>query len=195
MDSTAIPLSSTPENPSLSGKSAIPPGTAFFLKHKWLILFITLAALVLGLMYYNLPDNYDWTFFGFYDTGTVIKGDQLITDYGFKPAIDFGYTHGLATLIVSHWGFDLLGRTPSAVLIMMAVFEALMALAIARLVMAMQTNARAGIFLFCALPIAVMPCYLTLTHPLEAFLILWALAEHACGRRGQALALCAAAIF
>ncbi|HTV46936.1 MAG TPA: hypothetical protein VMG59_00700 [Phycisphaerae bacterium] len=172
----------------------MPPGTAFLLKHKWLILFLPLAALVLGQMYYNLPDNYDWTFFGFYDTGTVIKGDQLIS-MGLKPAIDFGYTHGLATLLVSHWGFEILGRTPNAVLIMMAIFEVLMALAIARLVMALKPDARAIVFLFCAIPIAVMPCYLTLTHPLEAFLILWALAEHARGRRAQALAICTTAIF
>jgi hypothetical protein len=177
------------------GNIRVGPVTALFLKHKWLLLFVFVAAAVLVRMYCNLPNNYDWTFFSFYDTGTVIKGDQLITDFGLKPAVDFGYTHGLATLIFSHWGFEILGRTPTAVLIMMALLEALMALAIARFTMAMRTNARAIIFLFCALPIAVMPCYLTLTHPLEAFLILLALSEHAAGRRGQALALCTMAVF
>ncbi|MGC8553592.1 MAG: hypothetical protein ACP5O7_12115 [Phycisphaerae bacterium] len=153
-----------------------------------------IAMVLLTLQLLELPRIAGWTFFSFYDPGTALKGDLLIS-MGMKPAIDFGYTHGLASLMVAHWGFALLGRTPMAFLLMTAIIEVFMAMAIARFAQAMQLSKPALWFLFAALPVAVMPCYLTLTHPLEAMLLLWAIAEQACGRRERALALCTACLF
>ena len=90
-----------------------------------------LAILLLLLQLWQLPRIAGWTFFSFFDPGTALKGDWLIS-VGMKPAIDFGYTHGLASLVIAHWGFAVLGRTPAAFLIMTSVMEVLMALAIAR---------------------------------------------------------------
>jgi hypothetical protein len=153
-----------------------------------------LAVLLLLLQIWQLPRIAGWTLFSFFDPGTALKGDLLIS-MGMKPGIDFGYTHGLASLIVAHWGFALLGRTPAAFLIMTAIMEVLMAVAIARFAVAMKLTRPALWFLFLALPVAVMPSYLTLTHPLEALLLLWAIAEQASGRRERALAICTACVF
>ena len=160
----------------------------------WLFLSVAIAALLVLLMLAELPVIADWSFFSFYDPGAVLKGDELIS-LGMKPAIDFGYTHGLASLALAHWGFVLLGRTPAAFLIMMGILKLFMALAIARFAMAMRFRGWAIAFLLCALPVAIMPCYLTLTHPLEALLLLWAIAEEAAGRREWSLACCTACLF
>jgi hypothetical protein len=153
-----------------------------------------LAGILVLLQLWQLPRIAGWTFFSFFDPGTALKGDLLIS-MGMKPAIDFGYTHGLASLVVAHWGFVLLGRTPAAFLIMTGAMEILMAAAIARFASAMRLSRAALVFLFFALPVAIMPCYLTLTHPLEALLLLWAIAEQASGQRERALALCTACLF
>ena len=152
------------------------------------------AILLVLLQIWQLPRIAGWTFFSFFDPGTALKGDWLIS-MGMKPAIDFGYTHGLASLIAAHWGFVILGRTPAAYLVMTSVMEVLMAVMIARFAVAMKLSRPALWFLFVALPIAIMPCYLTLTHPLEALLLLWAIAEQAAGRRQRALAICTACLF
>lgn len=153
-----------------------------------------LALVLVLLQILQLPRIAGWTFFSFYDPGTALKGDLLIS-MGMKPAIDFGYTHGLASLMVAHWGFAILGRTAGTFLVMTSVMEVLMALAIARFALAMRLSRPALWFLFLALPVAIMPCYLTLTHPLEALLLLWAIAEQAAGRRERALAICTACLF
>ncbi len=185
-----------PVNSDSSSGSAEVEGRAILTpphRHFWL-LAVGLALVLVLLQIWQLPRIAGWTFFSFYDPGTALKGDLLIS-MGMKPAIDFGYTHGLASLLVAHWGFVLLGRTPAAFLMMTAIMEVLMALVIARFALAMRLSRPALWFLFLALPVAIMPCYLTLTHPLEALLLLWALAEQACGRREWALAICTACLF
>ncbi len=163
-------------------------------RRRILVLAAGFAILLVLLQIWQLPRIAGWTFFSFFDPGTALKGDLLIS-MGMKPAIDFGYTHGLASLMVAHWGFVILGRTPTAYLLMTALMEVLMAVMIARFAVAMKLSRPALAFLFIALPIAIMPCYLTLTHPLEALLLLWAIAEQAVGRRPRALAICTACVF
>ncbi|NNM85183.1 MAG: hypothetical protein HKL96_05435 [Phycisphaerales bacterium] len=171
-------------------------GLAAVAKYRWPFWLFAgaIALLLLTLQLLQLPRIAGWTLFSFYDPGTALKGDLLIS-MGMKPAIDFGYTHGLASLLAAHWGFALLGRTPMAFLLMTAIMEVFMAVAVARFAQAMQLSKPALWFLFAALPVAVMPSYLTLTHPLEAMFLLWAIAEQACGRRERALALCTACLF
>ncbi len=166
----------------------------FTSKRRFWILAAGVAFVLLLLQIWQLPRIAGWTFFSFFDPGTALKGDLLIS-MGMKPAIDFGYTHGLASLVAAHWGFVLLGRTPAAFLIMTSVMEVLMALAMARFAIAMRLSRAALWFLFLAMPVAIMPCYLTLTHPLEALLLLWAIAEQASGQRERALAICTACLF
>ena len=185
-------LSPSSSNPKQSADVKVNRGGA--VPWRFWPLAAALALVLLLLQFLQLPRIAGWTFFSFYDPGTALKGDLLIS-MGMRPAIDFGYTHGLASLMVAHWGFLLLGRTPAAFLIMTSVMEVLMALAIARFALAMRLSRPALWFLFLALPVAIMPCYLTLTHPLEALLLLWAIAEQASGRRERALAICTACLF
>ena len=177
-----------PYHPSPSDAAGAPAG------RQWVRWGFIYGGILIGLMVIQLPRLADWAFFSFYDPGTALKGDALIS-MGMKPAIDFGYTHGLATLIIAHIGFAILGRTAWAFLAMTAFLELLMGMAIARFAAAMQLESWPRIFLICALPVAIMPCYLTLTHPLEALLLLWAIAEQASGKRRRALAICTACLF
>ena len=136
----------------------------------------------------------DWGQFAFYDPGTTLKGDMLLAK-GYVPTVDFGYTHGLLSLIYGRVGFAVLGRSPGAWLVLTLVTELVMAWAIARMLVAAGISRKGVLVLLAALPMAIMPAYLTLTHPLEAMLILLGLAAQAEGRRSQALALATVCVF
>jgi hypothetical protein len=159
-----------------------------------------LAGIIAGLLLINfllrLPTSQvaDWGQFAFYDPGTVLKGDLLLSK-GYVPTVDFGYTHGLLSLLFGHIGFGLLGRTPTAFFVLTLATEAVMAWAIARILRATLTTRSPLAIFFMALPMAIMPAYLTLTHPLEAMFILLALAAQAEGKLPQALALMTACLF
>lgn len=157
-------------------------------------LFFILAGLLLLVQCFELPKIADWSLFAFFDPGTAFKGDVLISA-GMRPAIDFGYTHGLASLIFAHWALKIFGRNPVGYILTTSCLEILMAGAITLFMRAMAAPRRAVIWLCCALPIAVMPAYLTLTHPLEATLLLWAIAMQARGNRRVALLLCTICLF
>jgi hypothetical protein len=140
------------------------------------------------------PRVADWKLFAFYDPGTVLKGDWLLSK-GYVPTVDFGYTHGLVALLYGRIGFALLGRTPAAFFILTLLAETVMSWALARLVAALQLKLPSVLLLIAALPMAIMPAYLTLAHPLEAMLILLALADQAEGKRPRALALLTVCLF
>ncbi len=136
----------------------------------------------------------DWGQFAFYDPGTTLKGDMLLAK-GYVPTVDFGYTHGLLPLIYGRVGFAVLGRSPGAFLVLTLVAEMGMAWAVARILVAAGIGRKGVWVMLAALPMAVMPAYLTLTHPLEAMLILLGLAAQAEGRRAQALTLATVCVF
>lgn len=157
-------------------------------------LFFTIAGILALLQVWELPKIADWSLFAFYDPGTAFKGDVLISA-GLRPAIDFGYTHGLASLIFAHWALRLFGRTPAGYILTTTCLEILMAGAITIFMRAIAANRTAVIWLLCALPVAIMPAYLTLTHPLEATLLLWAIAMQASDKRRVSLLLCTVCLF
>ena len=157
-------------------------------------LFFTIASILVLVQIFELPKIADWSLFAFFDPGTAFKGDVLISA-GLRPGIDFGYTHGLASLIFAHWALKLFGRTPAGYILTTTGLEIIMAGAITIFMRAIGANRKAIIWLLCALPIAVMPAYLTLTHPLEAMLLLWAIAMQACGKRPISLLLCTVCLF
>ncbi len=89
----------------------------------------------------------------------------------------------------------LFGRTPAAFLILTFLTEVVMAWAIGRILAATGAVKKGLLIFLVALPMAIMPAYLTLTHPLEAMFILLALAAQAEGKRSQRLALLTACVF
>ncbi len=159
-----------------------------------------LAVLIAGMLLVNfalrLPTAQvaDWGQFAFYDPGTVLKGDMLLSK-GYVPTVDFGYTHGLLSLLYGRIGFAILGRSAAAFLVLTLAAEMVMAWAMGRILVAAGVSGWGIVIFVMALPTAIMPAYLTLTHPLEAMFILLALASQAEGRRGGALALMAACVF
>ena len=180
----------SPAAPRRDGATGDLPGRD---QHRFYRLAAAAAVILMVSFLGQLPTSADWSDFAFWDPGSVLKANLLLAR-GFKPGIDFGYTHGLASLAVQSWGFAWLGRTAAAYLILTAGMELLMALAVARLAVAFDLTGPATLFLLAALPLAIVPCYPTLTHPLQALLLLWALAAQAQGRRQWALALMTAGV-
>lgn len=162
---------------------------------RWGLTLLFAAALLVS-FFLQLPTwrVADWGQFAFYDPGTTLKGDMLLAR-GYVPTVDFGYTHGLLSLLYGRLGFAILGRSPVAFLVLTLLLEMVMAWAIARILVAAGISRKGVLVLLAALPMAIMPAYLTLTHPLEAMFILLGLAAQAEGRRSQALALATVCVF
>ena len=140
----------------------------------------------------QLPMSYDFANFVFYDPGASLRLDHLIAQ-GYQPTLDFGYPYGLLTLMIGRAFFALAGRTPASYLLFMFLAEAAIVWGIWRL--AARWNWLTICFLLAAMPHAIIPVYVHLTHPLEAALILHILADLAIGRRARALALATACLF
>jgi hypothetical protein len=156
---------------------------------------LLIAGLLLSfLLQYKTSRVADWALFSFYDPGTTIKGEYLLRQ-GLIPTIDFGYTHGLLALAYGRLGFAALGLTPHAFLALTLLTEFVMAFALARIFTALQLRWPSIVLFLAAIPIAIMPCYLTLAHPLEAMLILLALADQAEDKHPRALAILTACLF
>ncbi len=158
-----------------------------------------IAAILLASFLFQLPTSLtggvaDWQEFAFYDPGTVLKGDMLLAK-GYLPTLDFGYTHGLLSLLYGRIGFFLLGRSPWTFFALTLLCEFVIAWAFARIALALRLSQPALIVLLVGLPMALLPAYLTLTHPLEAMFIALALAEQAQGKRHRALWLLTVCLF
>ena len=152
------------------------------------------AAVLIASMAVHFAVVYNFQFFAFYDPGTAFHGLALL-DKGYVPTVDFGYTHGLLSLEFSRAWMGVFGRTPGAFVAAVVALQLVIAWGLARLAVRFALSRR-GMVLFCLLlPWAVIPDYLTLTHPLEAALLVHALAEHAAERRSRALAILTATLF
>jgi hypothetical protein len=154
----------------------------------WPVLLLELAATFLA----QLPTSYDFATFVFFDPGVSLRSDKLIAQ-GYLPTTDFGYPYGLLPLIIGRAFFALSGRTPAAYLAFMFLTQVVMVTGMWRL--ARQWSWPAIGLLIAALPHAIIPMYLSLTHPLEAALLIHAVADLAAGRRARALALATVCIF
>lgn len=143
----------------------------------------------------QLPTIYEFATFVFYDPGVTLRTDQLLAQ-GYTPTTDFGYPYGLLPLMLGRLFFALAGRTPAGYVLFMFFVETAILFGLWRLA---KQSGRWGwlvaIFLIVAMPHTVIPVYVNLTHPLEAALIMFAIAELALGRRARALALATACLF
>jgi hypothetical protein len=157
-----------------------------------LLLWAALSVELVASFFLQLPAVYNLANFVFYDAGSALCADWLVAQ-GYTPTVDFGYPYGLLSLLTGHAWFALCGRTPGAFLAFTLLTEIVMALGLARL--AARWNRLSIAFLLLALPQCVMPIYLDLTHPLEAALLLHAIADLSTGRRARALMLVAICLF
>ncbi len=161
-------------------------------KSALLLFWAALAFELTTLLLIQLPAVYNFQTFVLFDPGSALRADWLIAQ-GLSPTVDFGYSYGMLSLIYGRLLFALGGRTPDVYLVGTWLMEMLMALGLARFALRWGWAARA--LLIVAAPHAVHPIYLSLTHPMEAALLIHALADLADGRRARALALTTACVF
>ncbi len=140
----------------------------------------------------QLPTVYSFSTFVFYDPGSFLCVDWLVAQR-FIPTIDFGYPYGLLSLIFGRAAFELIGRTPATYLAATLLLDSVAALGLARL--AARWHWAVVVLLAVAIPHALHPSYLALTHPLEAALLTHAIADLSVGKRSRALALTTACVF
>ncbi|MBA3968904.1 MAG: hypothetical protein H0X52_02265 [Gemmatimonadetes bacterium] len=136
----------------------------------------------------QLPITLNFIFYAFEDLGGSLKLSRLLAE-GYRPTLDFYYPYGLLPLLFGRLWFGLLGSSPWAYLAATLGCNLLLAWGLTRFVVAMRAGAAAVVFLLVTLDFVARPMYLNLTHAFEAALLVNALAEHARGRRGVALAL------
>lgn len=159
-------------------------------KHYWFLALLLLVHAATFLA--QLPISYEFANFVFFDPGVTLRTDKLIAD-GFTPTIDFGYPYSLLPLILGRVFFALTGRTPAAYIVFMFLAEAAVLVGLWRL--AKRFGWLIAVFLLAAMPHAIIPVYVHLTHPLEAALIVHIIADLSSGRRARALALATVCLF
>jgi len=152
------------------------------------------AAEVLALSAFDLPGALRFEYVAFEDLGGTLVVQQLL-DEGLRPAVDFYYPYGLLPLLVGRAWFGLVGRAPTASYAAIVGCNLLVAWALARFAAAVRVAPIGIAVLVAAMPQAFRISHLNLTHGMEAALLCHALAEHARGRRGAALALLTACAF
>ncbi len=159
-------------------------------RHFWFLalLLMTHAATFLA----QLPTIYEFANFIFFDPGVTLRTDKLLAQ-GYIPTVDFGYPYSLLPLIAGRAFFALAGRTPAAYLLFMFLTEAAILVGLWRL--SKHSGWLIAAFVIAAMPHAIIPVYVHLTHPLEAALIVHTIADLAAGRRARALALATACLF
>ena len=153
-----------------------------------------LAAEGAALTLLRLPDGLRFDWYALTDAGANLTTQALI-DRGERPYVDFGFHYGLLALAFGRAWFALAGRSPAAYFGAMVLANALIVWGMARLAAALRIGAAGLALMAVALPFAIRSHYANFAHALEAALICNALAEHARGRRGVALALLTACCF
>lgn len=153
--------------------------------------FVFLLVLLASL-FFQLPTSYDFSNFVLYDPGTALRADQLIAA-GYQPTVDFGFPYGLISLLIGRVFFALAGRTPAGYLLFMLAAQILIVFGMARL--AVNCGWAVVGFLAAAIPHAIIPVYVNITHPLEAALLLHALADLSSGWYARALAVTTICLF
>ena len=152
------------------------------------------AAEILAISALKLPQGLRFKYVAFEDLGGNLIVWRALGE-GLRPAVDFYYPYGLLPLLVCRAWFDVFGGTPGASFAMGVACNLLIAWALARLVVALRVPATGVALLVACLPQCIRYSYLNLTHGLEAVLLCHALASHAAGKRGAALALVTACAF
>ncbi|MFN0110476.1 MAG: hypothetical protein ACKVZH_16600 [Blastocatellia bacterium] len=140
----------------------------------------------------QLPTIYEFANFVFFDPGVTLRTDKLL-EQGYVPTVDFGYPYSLLPLILGRAFFALTSRTPAAYILFMFLAEAAVLIGLWRL--AKNFGWLIAVFVLAAIPHAIIPVYVHLTHPLEAALIVHTIADLAVGRRARALAIATVCLF
>ena len=142
----------------------------------------------------HLPGTLGFDTFAFYDTGSNLTAQYLISN-GYRPTIDFSYPYGLLPLIFGRTWFALFGITPRACVALIPVIDLLIIWGLVRFAVNLRLNF-AGVLLLALGAFLIIPSSFTnLSDGMEPIFIIHALADQAAGNRRRALALATVCVF
>ncbi len=152
-----------------------------------------LLAECLLVLWWQAPDQ-TFVRFAAMDSGGELAIQALIRQ-GMLPGVDFGYPYGLLALLVGRVWYGVAGLAPISYRILVLAASSASCWGIARLVADRRVGLTGLILIALAIPDLLFVTYLTSVQTIEQALLINALAEHARGRRGAALALLTACCF
>jgi hypothetical protein len=158
------------------------------------VLFSLFSLELIAISIARLPESMRFDRYAFCDHGANLTLQYLISK-GLRPSIDFGYHYGLLPALVGHVWFAVLGATPQAYQLAMGVFSIIFAWALAKILVQLKIGSVGLALTIVALGYAYQATYINFAHAIEAALLSHALAEQACGRRGNALLLASVSVF
>jgi hypothetical protein len=147
---------------------------------------------VTGWAFLDFPRSHNLESFAFQDPGFNFSADSLV-QRGNKPNVDFGFAYGPLLLILDRAWFAVAGRTPTSYWAAILACNLVMSVALARAARALRADKSGWALLLLMMP--MFRGYAILVYGFEPLLIACALAEHASGRRGSALAFLTACLF
>jgi len=152
-------------------------------------------AIGLAWMFWFLLANAGYTEFAWMcnlDPGAVLRTDEIIAQ-GQRPGLDFFYYYGPLPLQMSRAFFFVFGRSPLALLALLALLGAGFAAGLASIVQFFQPT-RLGVLLIAVASVHVITPPMP-THGLEAALLIWAVALRIRGHHALALTLACCGFF
>lgn len=132
--------------------------------------------------------------FAFCDNGSNLTLQYLVT-HGYRAGVDFGYNYGLLPLLLGKFWFGLFGLTPVAYQFAIVACGVVGVWAITRILIEQRVCAIGIALVFVTIGFAIQSNYLSLSQPVEAVLILFALLWQSRGSYRIALIFSAAAVF
>jgi hypothetical protein len=163
----------------------------FFSRSNWL--FIVLVMEVLAVAAFQSP-RVRFDQFAIFDSGGELAIQNLMRR-GYRPGIDFGYLYGLLPLLVGRIWYGLAGLTAGSFRAEVMTCAILTTWGLARFAAYRRVGIVGIALIALAIPDLLLVTYIGLVQSLEQALLANALAEHARGRRGIALALLTACCF
>lgn len=159
-----------------------------------LLLFAILTAEAVAIFVYRLPQTLTFNDFAFFDTGSNLTAQYLIS-HGYRPALDFGYPYGLLPLLFGRVWFGICGLTPIACVAVTPLMDLLIIWGFVRFAANLKLNLAGVLIILLTATLTIPSSFLNLTHIIETTLLIHALADQAGGNRRRALALATVALF
>ena len=184
-------MSSPPITATTGLRSAPAPDRLAINQH---LLFAILTVEAIAIFVYRLPQTLTFDDFAFFDTGSNLTAQYLMT-HGYRPVLDFGYPYGLLPLLFGRLWFGTLGLTPIACVAVTPFIDLLIIWQFARFAANLKLNLAGILIILFTVTCTIPSSYLNLTHVFETVLLIHSLADQAGGNRRRALALATTAIF
>jgi hypothetical protein len=158
------------------------------------VLFALFSFELIAISVARMPESMRFDRYAFCDHGANLTLQYLISQ-GLKPSIDFGYAYGLLPAIFGRIWFAIFGATSWSYQAAMEVFAIVFAWAIAKTLAQLKIGWVGVALTITTAGYAYQATYVNFAHAIEAALISHAIAEQACGRRINALALASVSVF